>query len=96
MSTPRVKVAVKHIEAAKYAMERKIKAAGEEFRAKNPAPDWDAMEAWRKKHPDPRERWNAAQKKALKPLREKMESILLEAKMDQMTTEELLKKVREF
>jgi len=96
MSTPRVKVAVKHIEAAKEAMDKKIRAKGEEFRAKNPAPNWDDMEAWRKKHPDPQERWKAAQEKALKPLKEKRDKIILEAKMDQMTTEELLKKVREF
>jgi hypothetical protein len=32
----------------------------------------------------------------VKPLKEKRDKIILEAKMDQMTTEELLKKVREF
>jgi hypothetical protein len=96
MSTPKVKVAIKHIEAAKEAMDKKILAKGDEFRAKNPEPDWDALEAWRKKHPDPRERWYAAREKAVKPLKEKRDKIILEAKMDQMTTEELLKKVREF
>lgn len=92
----KVKITVRQIEAAGLAIDKKIREKRHDFEKDNPAPEWKDEQAWRKRHPSPREKYENELGRKLKPLENKRDRILLQARMERITEDQLFKLVEEF
>lgn len=96
MPRVKVKVTMRQIDAAREKMTRKIDDIRRQFTINHPAPSYETEEAWKLKNPSPMAKHRALIDRTVKPLRDKMEEIIYQARMEMITDDELFAKVNKF
>ena len=86
---------MRQVNAAEQEITRQIQTAREKWRDENPR-DWETEEAWKKAHPSPHDKAVAKLEAAESKLKEKRDQLLFDAKMGNITPEQLTKCVKSF
>ena len=87
---------MRQINAVKEELDRKLRAAREDWRKKNPRPSWKTEEQWERTHRSPQRLHDDAEKKAMKAMEAKREALLFDARMGTITAEELYAQAKAF
>ena len=95
---PRVKVriTVRQIETADDVLRKKLQKLQAKFERSDPRPDYGTEEAWRKLHPGPTAKWKDRIERAMDKHRKAAEGIMIKARMEMISEDELFRLVEEF
>lgn len=87
---------MRQINAAIEDMDRKLRKRQNEWDEKNQAPDWSTENEWKLKYKSPRDRHYEKRDKHLQADKDKMNKIILDAKMGKITAEQLYDRIEKF
>ena len=86
----------RQLNAAKERMKQKIAAVRAEWTESNPEPSWEVEQAWLTRHSSPKTKHSRGKAKAVKPLVDKMNALLFDAKMGRLDADAFYALVQQF